>query len=489
MRTYFEQDFDGFVSNFIKSHYTQDGDTLLAFLDGSLHCFNGTHYEASDASHRSIMTQVRQFVKTLSFTDKKGKPIKTTTSPLFYKNFFKTLEDLCEPSESELELFRQQDKDLVFGKTKAYRISTREFEPYNHRMRNRFVLDYDVAEEDCEPEVWKEFFEAAQMDEEQQLSWWRQRSVIVMRDNRHNRLFFHFGNPRSGKGTTTAIDTAFFGKSGVASIPRGVGSNPHALGVIVGKSLLTINDMKFDKNVNNCFIQFLLNLVGDDPISINPKHKPIFDYHPIANIVISSNEVPNFRGNLSGLENKFVFNVFQRDESKSADLLLKQRMLDTMPYIIRKAILMYPETVESGYAFDTERGKAIRDRFSESASVCIRYINECCTFGEGFNDCSEEIYEEFREFAHKQGEHKPSQSQFNTEIMTHFLGKIDKKRIYSKSGRRVTVLTGIRRNWRGDTINDPAPRPVPPGLIAPKSVSSFTISVGEHQCTAEDVPF
>lgn len=457
LHTYFEQDFEGFVSHFINSHFVQDGVRLLTFLDGSLNRYNGTHYEAIDDSHRGIRTQISEFVKTLSFTDKREKPVATTTSPSFYKNFFKTLEALCVPSESELELFRHVDRDLVFGKTKAYRISTGQFEPYNYTIRNRFVLDYDVAEDDHEPEVWREFFDAAQMNEEQQLSWWRQRAVIVMRDNRHNRIFYNFGNPRSGKGTTTAIDTAFFGQGGVASIPRNVGSNAHVLGVIVGKALLTINDMKFDKLVNNGFIQFLLNLVGGDPISINPKHKPVFDYYPETNAVISSNEVPNFRGNLSGLERKFVFNVFQRDESKPADLTLRHRMLETMPYIIRKAIMMYPETVASGYNFDTDRGKVVRDQFAESASVSIRFVEEYCVLGEGFNDSSQGIYEALRNFAHEQGERVPSQPQFQGEIMTHFLGRIGKARVRNKDGQKVSVLTGIHRNSQGNTINDPTP--------------------------------
>ena len=108
-----------------------------------------------------------------------GRSVPTSTAPVFYDNFFKTLGRLCEPTTSELELFRILDKDLVFGKTKPYRISTGQFEEYNHRIRNRHVLDYDVAEDDHEPEVWKEFFEAAQMDENQQLSWWKQRAVTV----------------------------------------------------------------------------------------------------------------------------------------------------------------------------------------------------------------------------------------------------------------------------------------------------------------------
>jgi len=487
MKSYFEQDFEGFVGDLIDTHFVKDGDRLLVFIDGRLHHFNGTHYEPVDISHRGFMTQVREYVKKLPLTNKRRKRVQTPTSPSFYKNILKTMEALCSLNANEKEAFRLLDKDLVFGKTKVYRISAREFEPHSHKNRNRFVLGYDVAEDDHEPEVWQEFFAAAQMDEKQQRSLWRQLSVIVMRDNRHHRIFYCIGNPRSGKGTIIAIATDFFGRSGVAALPRTISSGSHDAAVIVGKALLTINDMKFDKHVNSSFIQILLNLVGEDAITINPKHKDMFDYYPEANIMISSNEVPNFRGNLSGLENKFVFNVFQRGE-KPVDLTLRQRMLDTMPHIIRKAIKMYPETVESGYDFDTERGKLIRDQFAESASVAIRYIEECCILGEGFNDGSDDIFDSFLEYAKKQNEHKPTQSQFQNEIMTHFLGKIGKKRIINKVGKKVTVLTGIHRIGQGNTIDDP--KPVPPGLMAPKSAQS-NHSVSEEDCRPDpnDVPF
>ena len=463
-KSYFEQDFEGFVGDFIDLYFVQDEDKLLVYLDGSLHRYNGTHYESLGDSHRNIMGQVREYVRKLSLADKKGKPVATPTSPTFYKAFRKTLEELCIPTDSELEFFQHLDNDLVFGKTKAYRISTGQFEPYNHLIRNRFTLDFDVAEDDYEPPVWKEFFDAAQMDESQQLSWWRQRSVIVMRDNTHNRIFYNFGNPRSGKGTTTAIDTAFFGRNGVGAIPRSIGRNTHTGTIIVGKSLLTINDMKFDRYVNNSFIQFLLNLVGGDPISINPKHKQPYDYYSKANLVISSNEMPNFKGNLSGLENKFMFNVFRRSEDKPVDITLKERMLETLPHIIRKAIKMYPETVESMYDFDTEQGRKVSEQFAEAASVSIRYIEEHCVLGEGFNDSSQYVYNDLCEFVKQQGEHKPNQPQFQNEIMTHFLGKIGKTRIVAKDGKKVTVLTGMHRIGLGNTINDPIPKPVRPSL-------------------------
>ena len=159
-----------------------------------------------------------------------------------------------------------------------------------------------------------------------------------------------------------------------------------------------------------------------------------------------------------------------------------------MPHIIRKAIKMYPETIGSRYDFDTERGKVIRDQFAESASVSIRYVDEFCTLGEGFNDGSEDVFDSFKEYAKKQNEHVPTQSQFQNEIMTHFLGKIGKDRIYDKHRKRITVLTGIRRNWRGNTINDPIPRPTPPS--PPSHTAPPTIPDEEdYSSDDEQVPF
>jgi len=463
---YCDVDFDGFVGDFIADHLTQDGEKLAVFLDGKMHLYNGTHYEAVDDSHKRLMGPIREFVKRLRLTDRKGKPVLTPTPPSFYKNFLQALKSLSVLDDDELKAFKRQDQDIVYGKTKMYRISADTFEPYSPSIKNTYTLDFDVAETDEEPAVWQEFFEAAQMNEAQQLSWWRQRSVVVMRDNQHNRILYNFGNPRSGKGTTTAIDTAFFGRDGVAAIPRDVGSNAHSAATIVGKSLLTINDMKFDRHVNNGFIQVLLNLVGGDALPINPKYADSFDYYTTANLVISSNEVPNFRGNLSGLENKFVFNVFQRGENKPVDLTLKQRMLATMPHIIRKAVKMYRETVESGYDFDTEQGLTVREQFADSASIALRYIEECCVLGEGFNDGSLAIFKSFQTYAQEHGEHKASHSLFVTEIMTHYLGQIKNIRL-TKDGKRIKVLSGLHRIGQGNTIHDSAPSTTLPSFDVP----------------------
>ena len=57
MKTYFEQDFEGFVGDFIDTHFVRDSERELFYLDGSLHYFNGTYYEPVGDSHRDFMAR------------------------------------------------------------------------------------------------------------------------------------------------------------------------------------------------------------------------------------------------------------------------------------------------------------------------------------------------------------------------------------------------------------------------------------------------
>ena len=216
----------------------------------------------------------------------------------------------------------------------------------------------------------------------------------------------------------------------------------HATSIIVGMLLLTVDDMKFDQKTNRDFVKFLLNVVGDDPVPIDPKRKDLFAYFSEANLVITSNEMPNFKGNLSGLEKKFAFLVFQRT-GEEEDLTLKPRMMATMPEIIRKAAKMYKEVVSSGYAFDTEQGKVIAKQFWEGSSVARAFVEEKCVLGKGYQISTVELYGIFKQYAGERGEPHQSESDFAREIMTLHLGQIEKTRIRTQ-GKRPTVFKGIR---------------------------------------------
>jgi len=183
-------------------------------------------------------------------------------------------------------------------------------------------------------------------------------------------------------------------------------------------------------------------------------------------VVITSNEVPDFKGNLSGLENKFAFFVFHR--TGEIDLSLKSRMLETMPQIIRKAAKMYKEAVASDYAFDTEQGQRIAEQFLEGSSVVRTFVEEECVLGEGYQVGTMEMFAQFMAYAQQRRERTPSLSQFVQEIKTLYFGQIDSKRITRK---KTSVLQGIRLFSHSDqqatpptpqsrmAIDDPNPTP------------------------------
>ena len=453
VKLYFKHDCERIAEGFIKEHCTNGTQRLIHYFDGHLHYYNGVCYEKLTKMNSQLLHQrLRQYVWTLRLIDERRRAVLTPTTKKFYNDITESVRGLCELTEAEAEKFKTPPKNLVFGKTKIWNMETETFHEYNPSYYNTFTLDYDVAENDDEPEVWGEFFNAAGMGPEQQRSWWYQRSVILMQDRKHNRIFYNFGSTRSGKGTTTAIDVAFFGKCSTATIPRRLGK--HSMAPLVGKQLLLINDMKFDRHVNSDFIQFLLNCAGDDLVSVEAKYRDAFDYMLEGNLVISSNELPNFRGYLSGLERKFVFNVFHR--TQDVNPTLKERMLATMPQIIRKAAKIYPEVVASGYNFDTEQGFAMAGQLLEASSVVKRFVEEMCTFGEDCQVRTVELFTIFREYASKRSEHVSSLSQFETELTTSYLGKVTIGRIREPNSR-YTYFKGI--------CITPLPQPERPSLV------------------------
>ena len=444
-----KSDIEGIAEVFVEKHYTDGEHRLIHYFDGHLHCYNGTFYEKLTNSNMQLLRRkMSEYVRTLQLVGKKGELEPAPTTPQFYKQFETALVRICDLTEKETKEFKTQPSHLVYGKTRVWDMETDTFQEYHPSIQTNYTLDHDVAETDDEPEVWQEFFDKSGMDGEQQRAWWYMLSVILMRDKKHHRLFYLFGNPRSGKGMTSEICRAMFGRERATGI-SGDMSGRHATSIIVGKLLLTLDDMKFDQRTNRYLVKLLLNVVGDDPVPIDPKRKELFDYFSEANLVITSNEMPNFKGNLSGLEKKFAFLVFQRT-GEEEDLSLKPRMMATMPEIIRKAATVYREVVASGYAFDTEQGKVIAKQFLEGSSVARAFVEEECVIGEGYQIGTVELYQVYRMYAGERGEPHQSESDFAREIMTLHLGQIDRKRINVPGSKKVkgrydkvTVFKGI----------------------------------------------
>ena len=462
MKLFYKNDFEAIAEDFIKEHYTVGDHRLVHFFDGHLHCYNGRCYEKqTNTIFPQLRRNIREYVKTLHLVNDKGQEVHTPTTTSFYKQLEAAIGRICELTKEEVEKFKTQPSHLIYGKTRIWNMETDTFHEYSPSIQTTYTLEHDVAETVDEPEVWQEFFEKSGMGEEQQRAWWYMLSVILMKDKSHNRLFYLFGNPRSGKGITSRICEKMFDKEQVTAIPGNMG-NPHDTSIIVGKLLLTVNDMKFDKQTNRSFVRFLLNVVGNDPITINPKYKALYDYLAESNVIITSNEMPDFKGNLSGLEKKFAFLVFQR--TGEIDPTLESRMFDSMPQIIRKAANMYKEAVASGYAFDTEQGQKVAEQFLESSSVVREFIEEKCVLGKGNQVGTLEMYNKFIEFASPRRERIPSMSQFVKEIMTLYFGQVEKDRINVPGSKQGKTHYDKMMVFRGIGLISPSDRQPHPAL-------------------------
>lgn len=238
---------------------------------------------------------------------------------------------------------------------------------------------------------------------------------------------------RGGKGTILKIAAAMLG-DGAAGVTLQSLTTQFGLQPLLGKSLATIGDARFENKTDKTLVERLLSIVGDDVVPVDIKNqKPVF-VRLDTRLMMASNEMPKFIEASDALAQRFL--ILESFESflGREDFGLERRLREELGGIVSWALDGLRDLRETGSFVNTEAGIALVHDMVLAGSSVRRFVEEECEFGPDYRVLTQDLYQAYSMWARARNLYVVNDWQFGADIKTAFGNRTS---VGKSHGRRV----------------------------------------------------
>jgi len=235
--------------------------------------------------------------------------------------------------------------------------------------------------------------------------------------NKAQKSFVLVGAPNAGKSTLLSIaQEILLGSENVSNVPWQSLSDRFKTAELFGKLANIFADLP-SKSVDDNGI--FKALTGEDYITAERKNKNPFSFKPYARLLFSCNEIPRNYGDRSeGFYRRLIIIRFANTvppEKRDPDLL--EKLAVERDGIFMWALAGLKRLMANGYLFsETEATRAELRRYKVESNSALSFVEECCELDENAESIREELFQQYREYCHKNGLKPMSQANFNKDI-------------------------------------------------------------------------
>jgi len=235
--------------------------------------------------------------------------------------------------------------------------------------------------------------------------------------NKAQKSFVLVGAPNAGKSTLLSIaQEILLGSENVSNVPWQSLSDRFKTAELFGKLANIFADLP-SKSVDDNGI--FKALTGEDYITAERKNKNPFSFKPYARLLFSCNEIPRNYGDRSeGFYRRLIIIRFANTvppEKRDPNLL--EKLAAERDGIFMWALAGLKRLMGNGYLFsETEATRAEMRRYKVESNSALSFVEECCELDENAESIREELFQQYREYCHKNGLKPMSQANFNKDI-------------------------------------------------------------------------
>lgn len=211
-------------------------------------------------------------------------------------------------------------------------IATRQLRGYQPEDYITACLPYDYN-----PDARSAMFEKvlAPLGEECCLFLQEYLGLCLTPDTHHELGLFLVGPPGGGKSTfIDGVQTMTGSKSGVLGLEE-IARSAHATTQVVGKNVIicTEQPVRFADHLST-----FIRLISGEPLTVNPKHQPAFEYRPHAKVISAMNELPDVGAGGTGLIRRLGIINWPSVPEKDRDPSIKELIHTQGPAILNYAL-------------------------------------------------------------------------------------------------------------------------------------------------------
>ena len=313
------------VAKAIREHlYTDEqGRPLLVYWRGNWWAYAGTHWKqhAPDASHDGdlqLRGELYELTNASVYHDLKGGGMQS------WNPNSARISNVIDPLKTQAHMLLSDEFDApcVIGCTDAldadagqyvslsnglFNWRARELSPHTPALFTTYTLPYEYCATAICPR-WDAFLsEVFAHDENGQLLLQEYAGYLVSgRTDLHKGLMI-IGPRRAGKGTIQRVLSSLLGAVNVATPTlNGLGTDS-GQAALIGRPLAVVGDARaVEPRRSHQVTEFLLNVIGEDGVSIGRKYLANWTGKLPTRFVISSNEVPRFTDASGAVVSRFI---------------------------------------------------------------------------------------------------------------------------------------------------------------------------------------
>ena len=440
---------------FIQKHYTRDGVQTLWFLNSVFYTWTNNSYQ--EVEEIVVKKYLLDFLTNAITQNEIGDTIVSKQFPAKEVNVVSVLQavkTVCHLSQNQqFPCWIGNDPApeynpmmIIFGKTKNIDIETLTTFDTTPKWFNFNSIDVDYDETTLSCPRWDDFLlEVFDNDIEQITLLLAYIGLLLTPITKFQKALFIVGPTRCGKGTIAKVIRKLIGKNNCCAPTTETLTSQFGMQTLIGKTVATVSDARFHGPNNYILIERLLNIIGEDELTIERKHIKSIDQRLQTRFIFLSNEIPRLTDASTALANRFLMLKMTKSFLGKEDFDLEHKLYDELPGILRQSILAFKGLIAKGLFTQPEYAKSDLDDMKNLSSPVQQFVTECLTIDKESWIASDDLWDSWKKWCESEENYLGSKIQFvrNLKAYLHGINRIQR---YDSNGVRFWAYSGIRIN-------------------------------------------
>jgi putative DNA primase/helicase len=270
---------------------------------------------------------------------------------------------------------------LIFAQNCVYNWRTGEKYPCSSRWFNQSCVSTVIDEDAPDPERWLRFLRELWDNDEKSMDLLHEfMGVTLTLDTSFQKILLVSGPPRAGKGTIFDTLAAIHGEQNAARPTTDSLTERFGLQPLIGKPLAIISDARFVGRNIQTTIERLLNISGEDAVTIDKKNRDAVTLKLPTRIIVGINGLPKFPDNSGALANRFLPLKLTKTFLGREDRHLREALLQELPGILKLMLEGLRRLHRQGFTKPAYQAGFIQD-VEELGSPLRAFVRERCELG------------------------------------------------------------------------------------------------------------
>lgn len=307
------------------------------------------------------------------------------------------------------------------------------------------ILNFDFDPE-AQCKRWLKFLDEVFESDENSIRLLQQfMGYYLVYDYRWQKILVMLNKSRSGKGTIVKVIRELVGEAAFAPTTLTKLGSSFELDPLRYAKVAVIADAKQAKRDNlSQSHETLLNISGNDPVSVERKHKQSINTVIPARLLIVANEYPKFNDSQGALRNRTSILNFNVSFADRQDVNLFAKLKKELPGIFNWALRGLVDLAETGNFVETEAGAAKARELGVYQNPLGTFVEEILYQKKDATISTNDLYELYQRFCRSVDVYCMVKVEFSRRL-THLAPWIGHSRIGSKK-ERARVLVGVGVN-------------------------------------------